>query len=111
MSDEADRQARAEAAGRELRSDLERRAIDGLTDQAVRQMMGRLSPEAFRALRAIARMRSQSPEEALREEIRGYIEDKLPLPNPDWVIQSMRERFYQLGYAMGTLKRWLQHRD
>ena len=89
---------------------LERQAMDRLTDQAVRQMMGRLSPEAFRALRAIGRMRNQSPEEALREEIRLYIEDRIPLPDAEYIISNMKFRFYQLGYTPGTIRRWIQNR-
>ena len=108
---DSERARDAQEAGRHMRSELERRAREGLTQQATRQMMSRLSPEAFRALRAIGKMRNQSPEEALRDEIRGYIEDKLPLPDPEWVIRSMHERFYQLGYAMGTVKRWLRNRE
>lgn len=92
------------------RSELQRRAIERLTDEAVRRVMGRMTPEAFRALRAVGRMRNQSPEEALREEIRLYIEEKIPLPDTESLISAMRDRFYQAGYAIGTLKRWIQNR-
>ncbi len=95
---------------REERS-LERQAVETLTDQALRQMMGRLSPEAFRALRAVSRMRNQSPEDALRDEIRQYIEDKVPVPDVEYLIHSMRQRFYQLGYTIGSLRRWLRDRS
>ncbi len=93
-----------------FRDQVEREAVGRLTDAAARQMLSRLSPEAFRALRALGRMRNMSPEEALREEIRGYIEDKVPLPDAEFIIRSMRSRFYQLGYTIGTIKRWIENR-
>ena len=45
----------------------------------------------------------------LREELRGYIADKLPpMPDIELIIHSMAERFYALGYACGTAKRFLR---
>lgn len=73
-----------------------------------REIMGRLSPEAMRTLRAVSEMRNRPAEDVLREELRGYIADKLPLPDVEAIIHAMGERFYALGYACGTAKRFLR---
>lgn len=85
------------------RNPLEEHAPD-----VTREIMGRLSPEAMRALHAVSEMRNRPPEEVLREELRGYIADKLPIPDVEGIIHAMAERFYALGYACGTAKRFLR---
>ena len=85
------------------RSPLEERAPD-----VTREIMGRLSPEAMRTLRAVSEMRNRPAEEVLREELEGYIADKLPLPDVEGIIHAMGERFYALGYACGTARRFLR---
>ncbi len=71
----------------------------------VRDVMGRLSPEAMRTLRAVSEMRHRPPEEVLEEELRGYIADKLPLPDVEGLIHRLGEEAYALGYACGSVKR------
>ena len=71
----------------------------------VRDVMGRLSPEAMRTLRAVSQMRHRPPEEVLEEELRGYIADKVPLPNVEGLIRRLGEEAYALGYACGSVKR------
>ena len=71
------------------RSPLEEHAPD-----VTREIMGRLSPEAMRTLRAVSEMRNRPAEDVLREELRGYIADKLPLPDVEAIIHAMGERFY-----------------
>ena len=85
------------------RSPLEERAPD-----VTREIMGRLSPEAMRTLRAVSEMRNRPAEEVLREELEGYIADKLPLPDVEGIIHAMVELFYALGYACGTARRFLR---
>ena len=85
------------------RSPREERAPD-----LTREIMGRLSPEAMRTLRAVSEMRNRPAEEVLREELEGYIADKLPLPDVEGIIHAMGERFYALGYACGTARRFLR---
>ena len=75
------------------RSPLEEHAPD-----VTREIMGRLSPEAMRTLRAVSEMRNRP----------AYIADKLPLPDVEAIIHAMGERFYALGYACGTAKRFLR---
>ena len=72
------------------RSPLEEHAPD-----VTREIMGRLSPEAMRTLRAVSEMRNRPAEDVLREELRGYIADKLPLPDVEAIIHAMGERFYE----------------
>lgn len=69
------------------RSPLEEHAPD-----VTREIMGRLSPEAMRTLRAVSEMRNRPAEDVLREELRGYIADKLPLPDVEAIIHAMGER-------------------
>lgn len=83
-------------------------AGERLSDEAIRQVMGRLSPEALRALHAVSQMRNRPPEEVLREELKGYIADKLPPVDIEGIIHAMAERFYAFGYFCGTAKRWLR---
>lgn len=66
------------------RSPLEEHAPD-----VTREIMGRLSPEAMRTLRAVSEMRNRPAEDVLREELRGYIADKLPLPDVEAIIHAM----------------------
>lgn len=71
----------------------------------VLDVMGRLSPEAMRTLRAVSEMRHRPPEEVLEEELRGYIADKIPLPDVEGLISRLGEEAYALGYACGSVKR------
>ena len=90
-------------------SDYRRSPLEEHAPDLTRQAMGRLSPEALRALHAVAEMRNRPAEEVLREELKGYIADKLPpMPDIEYIIHSMAERFYALGYACGTAKRFLR---
>lgn len=72
------------------RSPLEEHAPD-----VTREIMGRLSPEAMRTLRAVSEMRNRPAEDVLREELRGYIADsfRCPTSRPSstrWASASMR---------------------
>lgn len=79
-----------------------------LDDEAMSRLMRGLSPDALRALHAVAEMRNRSPEDVLRDEIRNYIADKLPPVDVEGIIHAMADRFYQFGYFCGTAKRLLR---
>ena len=79
-----------------------------LDDAAMDRLMRGLSPDALRALHAVSEMRNRPPEDVLRDEIRRYIEDKLPPVDVAGIIHAMADRFYQLGYFCGTAKRLLR---
>ncbi len=79
-----------------------------LTDEALGRIMRGLSPDAMRALRAVSEMRRRSPEDVLRDELRKYIADRLPLVDVEGIIRAMAGRFYEAGYFCGTVKRWLR---
>ena len=74
-----------------------------LDDEAMARVMRGLSPDALRALHAVAQMRNR-----LRDEIRSYIADKLPPVDVEGIIHAMADRFYQFGYFCGTAKRLLR---
>lgn len=89
-------------------NELSNQTGERLSDEAIRQVMNRLSPEALRALHAVSEMRSRSPEDVLRDELKGYIADKLPPVDIEGIIHAMADRFYAFGYFCGSAKRWLR---
>ena len=57
-----------------LKAELENR----LREEALGRIFRGLSPEAMRTLRAVSEMRNRSPQDVLRDELEGYILEKLP---------------------------------
>lgn len=75
-------------------------------------IMGRLSPDALRTLRAVAAMRHRPPEEVLREELEGYVADQIPAVDVEGLIRLMGARLYEIGYLVGSMKRFIRkHRS
>lgn len=89
-------------------SDEGRVASGGPVPVAIRELMGRLSPEALHTLRALAEMKHRPPEAVLEEALRGYLADRLPLPDVEALIGRLHEEAYALGYACGSLRRFLR---
>lgn len=81
-----------------------------MTTAAARQMMHKLSPDAMRALRTVARMRNQPPEEVLRDELRDYIAAQLPIVDVEGIVRAMGSKFYSLGYTIGSIRGFLKNR-
>ncbi len=80
-----------------------------LAEEDIAMIMSRLSPNAVRTLRTVAKMRNRRAEDVLREEIEGYISDRLPLVDIEGIIRLMGARFYEVGYAVGTVKKFIRH--
>ena len=87
---------------------MSRHPLEEHAPDVTREIMGRLSPEAMRTLQAVSEMRHRPAEDVLREALAGYIADKLPIPDVEAIIHEMSQRFYTLGYACGTAKRFLR---
>ena len=87
---------------------MPRHPLEEHAPDVTREIMGRLSPEAMCTLQAVSEMRNRPAEDVLREALAGYIADKLPIPDVEAIIHEMSQRFYTLGYAVGTAKRFLR---
>ncbi|MDO5531178.1 hypothetical protein [Sutterella sp.] len=89
--------------------DRARAAVEAkLREEAIARIYRGLSPEAMRALHAVSEMRNRPPEEVLREELQGYILEKLPPVDIEGIIRTMAGRFYQLGFLCGTARRFVR---
>ena len=80
-----------------------------LREEALSRIFHGLSPEAMRTLRAVAQMRNRSPQDVLRDELEGYILEKLPPVDVEGIIRAMGDKFYQLGYACGLARRFVRN--
>lgn len=89
--------------------ELTRAVEERLREEALSRIFRGLSPEAVRTLRAVAEMRNRSPQDVLREELQGYILEKLPPVDVEGIIHEMGGRFYQLGYLCGTARRFIRN--
>ena len=87
-----------------LKAELENR----LREEALGRIFRGLSPEAMRTLRAVSEMRNRSPQDVLRDELEGYILEKLPPVDVEGIIQSMGSKFYQLGWMGGKAKNFIR---
>ena len=66
-----------------LKAELENR----LREEALGRIFRGLSPEAMRTLRAVSEMRNRSPQDVLRDELEGYILEKLPPVDVEGIIR------------------------
>ena len=80
-----------------------------LREEALARIFRGLSPEAIRTLRAVGEMRHRSPQDVLRDELQGYILEKLPPVDIEGIIHEMGGRFYQLGYLCGSARRFIRN--
>lgn len=87
-----------------LKAELENR----LREEALGRIFRGLSPEAMRTLRAVSEMRNRSPQDVLRDELEGYILEKLPPVDVEGIIQSMGSKFYQLDWMCGKAKNFIR---
>lgn len=81
-----------------------------LTDkESVEKVMRGLPPEARTALNVMAEMQQRPPEDVLRDEIRKYIAGRLPSIDVEGAIRSLRDRSYQAGYLVGSLRKFARN--
>lgn len=65
-----------------------------------------LPPEARAALNVMSQMQQRPPEDVLRDEIKNYIEGRLPRIDIEGAIKALQARSYQAGYIVGSLRKF-----
>ena len=68
----------------------------------VDRVMQGLPPEARAALNVMSQMQQRPPEDVLRDEIKNYIEGRLPRIDIEGAIKALQARSYQAGYIVGS---------
>lgn len=76
---------------------------------SVEKVMRGLPPEARAALNIMSEMQQRAPEDVLRDEIRNYIEGKLPRIDVEGAIKAIQARSYQAGYIVGSLRKFARN--
>ena len=71
----------------------------------VDRVMQGLPPEARAALNVMSQMQQRPPEDVLRDEIKNYIEGRLPRIDIEGAIKALQSRSYQAGYIIGSLRK------
>lgn len=79
---------------------------EDIKQETVERVMERLSPEARFALHTLSEMQKRSPEDVLRDEIKNYIEGKLPAIDIDAVMRSLKDTAYRAGYIIGSVRKF-----
>lgn len=77
---------------------------EDIKQETVERVMERLSPEAKFALHTLSEMQKRSPEDVLRDEIKNYIEGKLPAIDIDAIMRSLKDTAYRAGYIIGSVR-------
>ena len=73
----------------------------------VDRVMQGLPPEARAALNVMSQMQQRPPEDVLRDEIKNYIEGRLPRIDIEGAIKALRS--YQAGYIVGSLRKFARN--
>ena len=74
---------------------------------SVNQVMQGLPPQAKTALNIMAEMQNRPAEDVLRDEIKKYIEGRLPSIDVEGAIKALQARSYQAGYIVGSIKKFV----
>ena len=77
----------------------------------VDRVMQGLPPEARAALNVMSQMQQRPPEDVLRDEIKNYIEGRLPRIDIEGAIKALQARSYQAGYIVGSLETGIGNRE
>ena len=75
----------------------------------VDRVMQGLPPEARAALNVMSQMQQRPPEDVLRDEIKNYIEGRLPRIDIEGAIKALQSRSYQAGYIIGSLRNFARN--
>lgn len=68
----------------------------------VDRVMQGLPPEARAALNVMSQMQQRPPEDVLRDEIKNYIEGRLPRIDIEGAIKALQSRSYQLHHRFAS---------
>ncbi len=71
----------------------------------VDKVMRGLPPQARTALDVMSEMQKRPPEDVLRDEIQKYIAGRLPSIDIEGAIRVVKDRAYQAGYIVGSLRK------
>ena len=71
----------------------------------VDRVMQGLPPEARAALNVMSQMQQRPPEDVLRDEIKNYIEGRLPRIDIEGAIKALQARSYHAGYIDRSLRK------
>lgn len=82
-----------------------------LSDEDVRRVMDRLSPQARIALDTISQAQNRPVEDVLRDEIRTYIAGRLPSIDIDGAMKAIQVTAYKAGWLLGRLKRFAREQS
>ena len=77
---------------------------EDIKQETVDRVMERLSPEARFALHTLSEMQKRPPEDVVRDEIKNYIEGKLPAIDIDAIMRSLKDTAYRAGYIIGSVR-------
>lgn len=83
--------------------------MDLTSDKNVQQVMDRLPPEARTALHVMSEMQKREPEDVLRDEIKKYIEGKVPTVDVEGIIRGIKDKAYTAGYLVGSLRKFARN--
>lgn len=84
-------------------------ALEKLDQETVNKVMERLPPQARIALDTLSKMQNRSPEDVLRDEIKNYIQGRLPAIDLDRAMSAIKVGAHQAGYLFGRLRRFAQN--
>lgn len=83
---------------------------DPLTPMLLNRVYGKLSPDAIKILKSVAQARGSTPEEVLREALKGYLATEVPSIDIEGIVKSLKPGFRQAGFAVGRaaalFRRW-----
>lgn len=82
-----------------------------ISDDDVRRVMDRLSPQARMALDTISQAQNRPVEDVLRDEIRAYIAGRLPAIDIDGAMKAIQMTAYKAGWLLGRLKRFAREQS
>lgn len=74
----------------------------------VDRVMQGLPPEARAALNVMSQMQQRPPEDVLRDEIKNYIEGRLPRIDIEGAIKALR-LVRTAGYIIGSLRKFARN--
>lgn len=80
--------------------------MDPISDKHVQQVMSRLPPEARTALHVMSEMQHREPEDVLRDEIKTYIEGRIPTIDLEGIVHKVKDSAYTAGYLVGSLRKF-----
>lgn len=83
--------------------------MDPISDKSVEQVMSRLPPQTRTALHVMSEMQNREPEDVLRDEIKKYIEGRIPAIDLEGIVHGIKDKAYTAGYLVGSLRKFARN--